>query len=163
MGVMEEKEFVLNWYEDHVWSRPAPSTICEGVGMIAIRDIPKNTSVYERCDRSVRTWVEWDDVKRWDEGLLRCLYDMQINVGVKPFQKDFTWKEEYGRLWIHTTEGLNWQSNWFFQNHSTNPNVDVEVMGLRDFKYITNRDVEKGEELFENYLDYIDDWNELND
>ena len=103
------------------------------------------------------------DVKDWDEGLLRCLYDMQINVGIKPMDEDFTWKEEYGRLWIHTTKGLNWQSNWFFQNHSTNPNVDAEVMGLRDFKYITNRDVKKGEELFENYLDYIDDWNELND
>ena len=157
----EDKDFVLRWYENNVWSRPWPSKICEGVGQIAIRDIPKNTSVYERCDRSVRAWVEWEDVKSWDEGLLRCVYDMQINVGVKPNRKDFTWKHEYGRLWMYTTKGLNWQSNWFFQNHSTNPNVDVEVLGQRDFKYITNRDIKEGEELLENYLDY-DDWKEFN-
>ena len=28
---------------------------------------------------------------------------------------------------------------------------------VEDFRYITNRDVKKGEELLENYLDY-DDW-----
>jgi hypothetical protein len=102
--------------------------------------------------------VDWKDVSHFPQGLIQCVYDSQISVGTKPNEKDFTWKEEYGKLWMYTTEGLNWQSNWFFQNHSDTPNLDVEVVGSRDFKYFTNRDIKKGEELFEDYTDY-GDWN----
>jgi hypothetical protein len=56
------------------------------------------------------------------------------------------------------TRLLHNKSNWFFQNHSDTPNLDVEVVGSRDFKYFTNRDIKKGEELFEDYTDY-GDWN----
>jgi hypothetical protein len=73
--------------------------------------------------------------------------------------KDFVWKKEYGPLWMYTTEGLNWQCNWFFQNHSDTPNLDgFTIDNPRVFKFIANRDIEEGEELFENYEDYIKEW-----
>ena len=155
---MTNKDFVIDWFENHIWARPWPSTICDGCGSIAIRDIPKGTSVYDKCDRSVRVWVDWEDISHFPQGLIQCIYDCQISVGTKPNNKDFTWKEEYGKIWMYTTEGLNFQSNWFFQNHSDTPNLNVEVVGSRDFKYVTNCDIKKGEELFEDYTDYSS-WN----
>ena len=156
---MTNKDFVIDWYENHIWARPFPSKICDGVGSVAIKDIPKGTSVYNKCDRSLNVWVEWEDISHFPNGLLRCIYDIQVQVGTLTMNKDFVWKKEYGPLWMYTTEGLNWQCNWFFQNHSDTPNLDgFTIDNPRVFKFIANRDIEEGEELFENYEDYIKEW-----
>ena len=56
---------------------------------------------------------------------------------------------------MYTTKGLNLQTNWFFQNHSDNPNVNTfPTDNSRIFICITNRDIEEGEELFENYDEF---------
>ena len=148
---MNNKEFVIDWFENNIWSRPFPSKVCDGLGSVAIRDIPKGTSVYNLCDRNVRSWVEWEDISHFPKGLLRCVYDIQAQCGLKVMDKDFTWSESLGPLWLYTTKGLNYQSTWFFQNHSDTPNLDwVHGVG-RDLVYIANRDIKEGEELFENY------------
>ena len=50
--------------------------------------------------------------------------------------EDFEWSESDGQLWMYTTKGLNYQSTWFFQNHSDTPNLDGYTRGDRDFYYI---------------------------
>ena len=54
---MTNEEYILDWFQNHVWARPLPSTVCNEVGMIAIRDIPKGISVYDLADRSVTAWI----------------------------------------------------------------------------------------------------------
>jgi SET domain-containing protein len=57
---------------------------------------------------------------------------------------------------------LNWQTNWFFQNHSDNPNVNTfPTDNPRIFEFITDRDIEEGEELLENYDDYSYKWEKI--
>ena len=48
---MTNEEYILDWYKNHIWTRPSLSKVCDGVGMVAIRDIPKGTSIYEFPDR----------------------------------------------------------------------------------------------------------------
>jgi hypothetical protein len=148
---MNNKEFVINWFENHIWARPCASKVCDGVGSVAIRDIPKGTSVYDLCTKSVKVWVDWEDISHFPKGLLRCVYDVQAQAGLKVMDEDFEWSESDGQLWMYTTKGLNYQSTWFFQNHSDTPNLDGYTRGDRDFYYIANRDIEEGEELFEDY------------
>ena len=119
--------------------------------MFAIRDIPKGTSVYDLADRNVTGWIPWSKVSTLPTGIIRCIYDMQPHIGTQTNDKDFVWKEELGKLLMYTTEGINWHCNWFFQNHSDNPNIDAFTTGNRDFRYITYRDIKEGEELLENY------------
>ena len=159
---MTNKDFVIDWYENHIWSRPWPSKVCDGVGSIAIRDIPKGTSIYNLCDRSVNIWVEWEDISHFPEGLLRCVYDIQAQCGLKVMGDNFTWSKSLGPLWMYTTKGLNYQSTWFFQNHSETPNLDWTHGVGRDFVYIANRDIKEGDELLENYdsNEWCEEYNE---
>ena len=159
---MTNEESILDWFKNHIWARPKPSNICDGVGSFAIRDIPKGTSIYDLADKNITDWISWSKVSTLPIGVIRCIYDMQPHIGIQANDKDFVWKEELGQLWMYTTEGLNWQCNWFFQNHSDNPNLDVFVMGDREFKYISNRDIKEGEELFESYDSFVDDWEKIN-
>ena len=159
---MTNEEYILDWFKNHVWSRPKPSKVCDGVGSFAIRDIPKGTSIYDLADKTVSAWISWSKVSTLPMGVVDMIISAQPSVGSKLCDSDFVWKEEYGPLWVYTTKGLNWQTTWFFQNHSDNPNLDVFVMGDREFKYISNRDIKEGEELFESYDSYVDDWEKIN-
>tara|TARA_R110002020_G_scaffold475742_2_gene711997 strand:- start:244 stop:720 length:477 start_codon:yes stop_codon:yes gene_type:complete len=153
---MNSKEFVINWFENHIWARPFPSKICDGVGAVAIRDIPKGTSVWDLAPKSVKSWVEWEDISHFSEGLLRCVYDIQAHCGVEVMDEDFTWSKELGPLWMYTTKDINYQSTWFFQNYSDTPNLDAFSRGNRDFYFIANCDIKKGEELTESL--YYEGW-----
>jgi len=156
------EKYILDWYSNHIWSRPKPSKVCDGVGSFAIRNIPKGTSIYKLAEKSCNAYVPWKIVKTLPSGIIQMIIELQVSQGTNVFDKNFKWKEEYGPLWIHTTKGLNWQTNWFFQNHSDNPNVDGFVTdNPRVFKFISNRDIEEGEELVENYEGYIKEWVEV--
>tara|TARA_B110000977_G_scaffold57399_1_gene77911 strand:- start:330 stop:818 length:489 start_codon:yes stop_codon:yes gene_type:complete len=156
---MNNREYILDWYRNHIWTRPKPSKVCDGVGSFAIRDIPKGTSLYDLAEKSCTSYVTWEIIKTLPSGIIQMICDLQVSQGTNIFDKNFKWKEEYGLLWIYTTKGLNWQTTWFFQNHSDNPNVDgFATDNPRLFKFITNRDIKKGEELFDNYDGYVKEW-----
>jgi len=157
---MNNKEFVIDWFENHIWARPFPSKVCDGVGAVAIRDIPKGTSVWDLAPKSVKAWVEWEDISHFPKSLLRCVYDIQAHKGLEVMDEDFVWSKSDGPLWMYTTKDINYQSTWFFQNHSDTPNLDGFTRGNRDFYYIANRDIKEGEELLENY-DY--EWDGTSD
>ena len=159
---MNNEEYLLDWYSNHIWSRPKPSKVCDGVGSFAIRDIPKGTSVYELASKTVSTWIPWSKVSTLPDGVVGCIYDIQPQMGTITNSTGFGWEHAYGPLWVYTTKGLNWQTNWFFQNHSDNPNVNTfPTDNPRIFKFIADRDIKEGEELFENYDDYSYKWEKI--
>ena len=156
---MTNEKFILDWFQNHVWARPKPSKICDGVGMFAIRNIPKGTNVYDLADKGVCAWIPWKEIQTLPKGVIDWILSIQPQIGSKVNDPDLWWSEEDGPIWLYTIKGLNWQTTWFFQNHSDNSNVDGFTKGsTRVFKFIANRDIEEGEELFENYDDYIDEW-----
>ncbi|MBC8428438.1 SET domain-containing protein [bacterium] len=160
---MTNEEYILDWYKNHIWARPAPSKICDGVGMFAIRDIPKGTSVYDLAPKTVNSWIPYETVVDvLPKGVVDLIVDCQPSVGSKLRNSEFKWKNEYGPLWIYTMKNLNWQTTWYFQNHSDNPNLDAFATdNPRLFVFIANRDIKKGEELFEDYDSYNKDWLEV--
>ncbi len=149
---MTNEEYILDWFKNHVWTRPKPSKVCDGVGMFAIRDIPKGTSVYDLADRSATAWISWDTIKTLPQGIIDWFTAIQPHAGTRVCNPDFKWKSEYGPLWTYTIKGMNFQSTWYFSNHSDNANTDSYATDdPRVYRFITNRDVQKGEELFDNY------------
>ena len=59
----EDEKYILGWYKNKIWSKPSLSKVCEGIGMVAIRDIPKGTSIFDLADRCVYGWIPWNDAK----------------------------------------------------------------------------------------------------
>ncbi len=153
---MTNEEYLLDWHKNHIWARPKPSNICDGIGMFAIQDIPKYTNIYESADRNVSGWVSWEKVKELPEQIVKWLIDYQPHIGSKmiDLSSSFDWDSDCGDVYLYTSEGFNfrkfhWSIMWFFQNHSDDHNIDVK--GGRDYKFISNRDIKEGEELFDNY------------
>jgi hypothetical protein len=160
---MTNEEYILDWFKNHVWSRIKPSNVCDGVGIFAIRDIPKGTSVHDKAPKTVNAWIPYETVvETLPMGVVDMIISAQPSVGSKLCDSDFVWKEEYGPLWMYTNQNMNWINYWWHQNHSDNPNLDVFVMGDREFKYISNRDIKEGDELFESYDSWVDDWEKIN-
>jgi len=110
---MNDEKYLLDWYSNHIWSRPKPSKVCDGVGSFAIRDIPKGTSIYDLADKTVSAWISWSKVSTLPIGVVGCIYDTQPQMGTITNPTDFGWEHAYGPLWVYTTKGLNWQTNWF--------------------------------------------------
>tara|TARA_Y100000310_G_C20465536_1_gene707464 strand:- start:307 stop:807 length:501 start_codon:yes stop_codon:yes gene_type:complete len=160
---MTNEEYILDWFKNHVWSRIKPSNVCDGVGIFAIRDIPKGTSVHDKAPKTVNAWIPYETVvETLPMGVVDMIISAQPSVGSKLCDSDFVWKEEYGPLWMYTNQNMNWINYWWHQNHSDNPNLDVFVMGDREFKYISNRDIKEGDELFESYDRSGDGWEKIN-
>ena len=57
------EKYILEWYKNKIWTKPFSSKICDGIGMVAIRDIPKGTSIFDLADRSVYGWIPWNEAK----------------------------------------------------------------------------------------------------
>ena len=74
---MTNEEYILDWYKNHIWTRPSLSKVCDGVGMVAIRDIPKGTSIYEFPDREVNIKVSQEKIKDFPMGVINWLIDFQ--------------------------------------------------------------------------------------
>ena len=150
---MNNEEYLLDWFKNHVWLRIRPSNVCDGVGIFAIRDIPKGTSVYDMAPKTVDEWIPYETVvETLPMGVVDMIIDAQPIVGSKLCDSDFVWKEEYGPLWMYTNQNMNWINYWWHQNHSDTPNLDAyATKNPRIFKFFANRDIKMGEELFEDY------------
>ena len=155
---MTNEEYLLDWYKNHIWARPKPSKICDGVGMFAIRDIPRYTSIYDSADRSVRSRVSWEKVKVLPRQIVKWIIDHQPHLGSKivDLSSSFEWDSDCGDVYLYTSKGFNfgdlhWAALWMLENHSDDPNIDITINPLTGYKYTSNRDIKEGEELFENY------------
>jgi hypothetical protein len=137
-----------------IYCKIGPTTIpnITGSGVIAIRTIPPNTNPFSNTNDACYIYNSVNiSKKRIDE-----LTDKEVLKIVR----DFISPDEQNKYSIPYF-GFNSLNVSFFLNHSKIPNLDVvsdkcEYMGFR-----TNRQINAGEELFINYADYTDNFEEL--
>ena len=123
--------------EENVYCRLQPSKI-HGIGVFAIRDIPKGKNIFKTFLTYHLTPVSVDVI----EGNTR------IDGAVKQFAHD-VFPEHNGYIYLYR-HGLNAVDIGFFLNHSKKANVFMDDMG---FCYAA-RDIKKGQELFADYEQY---------
>lgn len=120
---------------DGVYTRIGRSAT-HGVGVLAIRSIPKDTLVFEGESELV-VWVARDEVRRMPRAI-RSLY------------------EDFGMVWgdkLGVPPTLNMLSVGWYVNHSDTPNVEAGDDG----RFRTLRRIRVGEELTADYRTFVDE------
>ena len=136
------KKKLINHLKNDIYCRIGVSKIA-GVGVIAIKDIPKNTNPFKTLNPHNDKILELQDKDLKD-----------INKNVKSMIKDFfgsNKKKTYDVLYY----GLNFINISFYLNHSSKPNINL--VDTKDNEYLefrTNRKIKKGEELTIDYEKY---------
>jgi SET domain-containing protein len=128
----------------NVYCRIRPSKV-HGVGVFAIRTIPKGTNVFAT---NIIDPMDCDPVQIPQELIF---HNEQIPSGVKQMVKDFMTFEN-GKVELPIA-GFNTLNISFYLNHSHIPNVQTDD-GLT---FIALKDIAEGEELFSNYTTYTDE------
>jgi len=121
-----------------VYTRLMPSKI-DGVGVFAIRNIPKNTNIFGR-DCAENEENNFIDEKKIDK----------INPALKKLYDDFCTVENN---YYNCPKNFNLLTVSWYVNHSGKPNV---VHG-EDGNFISLREIKKGEELTVNYKTFSDE------
>jgi SET domain-containing protein len=127
----------------HVYCRIQPSKV-HGVGVFAIRDIPKGTEVF----KSMANHSSDPEISVPAELIFQ---NSKIEPGVKQIIKDFmTFHDGQVDMLFN---GLNEINISFYLNHSNTPNINTED-GLI---FTAKRDIKAGEELFSDYHQYTEE------
>jgi uncharacterized protein len=116
---------------DGVYTRLRPSRI-HGLGVFAIRDIPKGTYIFSD-DESI-VWVDKKNVETLPKALKDVYEDFAVIKGDK-----YGCPESFDKL----------TTSWYL-NHSDQPNVAADD----DYKFYALRDIKTGEELTVDYRTY---------
>lgn len=123
---------------DGVYARIQPSKI-HGVGVFAIRNIPRGTKLFEEDDSEL-TWKTKSELSLNElPENLRQLYDQFCLIKAKG--------EEYG-----CPESFNRMTVAWYLNHSKKPNVGCD----KEYSFYALRDIKTGEELRADYHTYND-------
>lgn len=122
-----------------VWCRLAVTR--HGVGVVAIRPIPKGIDPFKNCD-------PFGDVLMIPE---RELDDTDAPEEAKQLVRDFCALQE--GVYFVPNYGIDAIDKSYFLNHSTKPNM---ITLERGEGFITARAIKKGEELTSNYEHYHD-------
>ena len=136
---MTQQEFLRD-LENNIHCRLQASSV-HGIGIFAIRDIPKGTDPFLGCR-----------VARWRAiPLKRLLADDKISAGVKEFaQAIFPVR---GETFYFPDHSLNAIDISYFLNHADVPNIGARADGNR---FAALRNIKKGEELLSDYRTYTD-------
>jgi SET domain-containing protein len=118
-----------------VYTRLKPSKI-HGVGVFAIRDIPKGRYVFTDDDEPI-VWIEKQSIESLPEELKQFYKDFAIIKGGK-----------YG-----CPKSFDALTTAWYLNHSDIPNVAVD----KEYRFYALRDIKAGEELTTNYHTYSDE------
>lgn len=122
------------------------SSKLSGVGVFAIRNIPKNRNPFEIIKR-----------QRWHEFKIRELKSLDKEV-IKMIG-DFFVIEKDGTVYIPKI-GLNGMDISFFLNHSKNSNLKIIGDGKDEaVNFKTTRKIKKGEELMVSYATFDKKYN----
>jgi len=109
----------------------------QGIGVLAIRDIPKDTDPFRGIKKQNWYKLKTSDFKNFDKEIFKMI-------------DDFFVVEKNGKVLI-PEHGLNGMDISFFLNHSKKPNLKTIDKG---FNFLTLRKIKKGEELAVSYRDY---------
>ena len=136
---MTQKEF-LDDLRKNIYCRLQPSRV-HGVGIFAIRDIPKGTNPF--CGSRVPRWHV--------TSLKKLLANSAIADEVKEFARAIY--PVRGDVFYFPDHSLNAIDISYFLNHADAPNVAARADSN---KFAAIRDIKKGEELFSDYRAYTD-------
>jgi len=120
---------------DGVYARIGRSRI-HGVGVLAIRDIPRGTRLFRGEDERV-VWVRLTRIRRLPVELRRLYTDFGMAWGQR----------------IGVPRTLNMLSVGWYLNHSARPNTRCD----EDGRFYALRRIRKGEELTADYRTFSDD------
>ena len=142
---MVTKNRLLKHLKNDIYCRIGVSKV-HGVGVIAIKDIPKGTiplATLSKEKEEIITLTK-DEIK-------------DIHPNVRAILQDFFGDKKSNDYDVYAY-GPNYINISFYLNHSEKPNIDViEDNENNYFRFITNRKIKKGEELFINYNKYSED------
>ena len=138
------KEKILESLKN-TYCRIKPSKI-EGVGIFAIRNIPKNTNPFYGCINQKWHKVDFNDYKKMDKEILKMIDDFFV------IEQDKT---------VYVPEkGLNGMDISFFLNDSKKPNLKIVGDGKTDaLFFVASRKILKGEELTVSYATFDEKYN----
>jgi hypothetical protein len=127
----------ISLYPHHgVYVRLKPSTEgIGGVGVFAIRDIPKVTKIFGNDD-SKMFWVDKADIKNIDPELKKLYDDFSV---IKKNGK-YGCPKNFNMLTV----------GWYINESKENPNV----LCIYDYDFVALKDIKKGEELTVDYSTY---------
>jgi uncharacterized protein len=135
MKAVKKKSRLLRYLKKDIYVRIGRSRT-HGIGLFAIRDIPKGTDPFKSLIK--HTFVRID-VRELD----------QLHPEVRKMILDYC-AQEKGTIYVPEI-GLNPVHLLHFINHSDSPNVKSVSDGT---KFIAIRRIKKGEELFSDYSTY---------
>ena len=131
---------LIDHLKNDIYCRIGVSSI-NGVGVIAIKDIPKGTNPFKNLSNKKDTIVTLYDnnLKDIDSNVVKLVKDFFGNNG------------HYDVLY----DGPNCINISYYMNHSTKPNVSILPSNSYEYcDFITNTFIKKGVELTINYNDY---------
>ena len=141
------KNKLIAHLENDIYCRLGVSKI-SGVGVIAIKDIPKGTNPFKTLSNEQEKIIELtdNDIKNVDKNTVKILDDFFGHV-----DKNKKNKKIYDVMY----QGPNSINISFYLNHSIKPNIDIVEDPKKEYLgFVTNRLIKKGEELTINYEDY---------
>jgi hypothetical protein len=136
---MTIKELVED-LRSNIYVRVGVSKI-SGIGVIAIRDIPKGTDPFKSTEEYEYVGIPEEDI--FGLGVPK------LDPNVERYMRDMCVFDE-GKWWLPST-GLNSLSVGWYLNHSTTPNMEATDKGEL---FISTRDILSGEELTVDYMTY---------
>ena len=135
---MEFRDPVIESINEHSYTKLNASTVCDGVGVFAIRFIPSGTQLFS--DLVVDThFIKWDELNDVDENVISYLSSICNS-------------DERGFYLSRTINNINIS---YYVNHSETPNV---YHNLDTDTFITLRDIYIGEELLCEYKEHEINW-----
>lgn len=133
---MENKKKLLENLK-HTYCRIKRSKI-EGIGIVAIRDIPKNTDPFYGVKDQKWQKLKISELKGVDKEVIEMI-------------DSFFTIEKNGTVYV-PENGLNGMDISFFLNNSTHPNLKIVGDGSKEaIEFKTLRKIKKGEELTVSY------------
>jgi SET domain-containing protein len=134
---MTKKELIHDLKED-TYCRIMPSKI-HGVGVFAIKDIPKGTWIFKSCRTSHYYRLSKKELKELPKKVEKYILDMCRCV------------EDY---YLVPKFGMNNIDISYFVNHSKKPNLGTKK---DEDNFFALRNIKSGEELFTDYQGYSEE------
>ena len=127
---------LIQYLKNEIWFRAGPSGI-HGVGLFAIRDIPKGTDIMVEFDGEGETLFSVEKEKIQD-----------IHPNIKQLWIDYWTGDD---VWQHIYLPPNYkQVQVFYINHSDNPSGYL-ICGKHHAEFVTNKSIKEGDEIVADY------------
>ena len=128
---------LIEYLKNEIWFRVGQSNI-HGVGLIAIRDIPKGTDIL----------VEFKHLFGKKKFSIKKKKMLDIHPNIKKLWNDYWYNDTvYQEIYLPPNYK---QLHVFYINHSNNPTGNL-VCHDNHAEFVTIKDVKEGEEIFADY------------